>query len=184
MADEDDISLDEGGSDAAVSSDKGGSKGGLIPMLLKWVAIGLVGAILIFVIVWFTGSFIFDWGGGSIAAPVQEADEYAATQEDLDGYTSLETLKVRTVGENSIQVVVNIRLGYKKDDKTASAEISSKLVLIEDYMRRYFRGRTASELLPEKEDAIRIEIRNAINDNILVRSKIKDVRFKQFDTIQ
>jgi len=183
MADDDDLNLDDAGSDGAGIADSGKKAGGMLPSLLRWVAIGLVVIILIIVVCVCTFKILggSDTQGG--VTFVENPEEYTVVQEDLDWYTSLETQKVRTVGEDAVQVIANVRLGYKKEDKVASAEISGKIVLIEDYLRRYFRGRTAEELLPENEDAIRIEIRNAINDTILQRSKIKDVRFKQFEVI-
>ena len=50
-------------------------------------------------------------------------------------------------------------------------------------MRRYFTQKTAEELAPQNEENLKIEIRNAINDQILSSSKIKDVRFMQLDVI-
>ncbi len=182
MADEDDMGIGDDGADAAVATSSGSSSGGFVPMLLKWVAIGLAGILLIVVVVYFTG-MILGWNDVATGTTVIEnPEEYSVAQEPLDWYTPLD-FKVRTVSDDSVQVVAKIYLGYKKDDKTASSDISAQLIPIKDFLRRYFRGRTAEELLPQNEDSIRIEIRNAINDNILTNSKIKDVRFEQFDTI-
>ena len=52
-------------------------------------------------------------------------------------------------------------------------------------MRRYFRGKTASELKnSNNEDKLKMEIRNGINDKILSNSKIRDISFDQFDIIE
>ena len=75
-------------------------------------------------------------------------------------------------------------MGYKKDDKTTSTEITQRTVELKDFLRRYFTQKSADELRPQNEEELRIEIRNAINDSILSSSKIKDVRFMQLDVIQ
>ena len=75
-------------------------------------------------------------------------------------------------------------LGYKKDDKATSTEITQRTVELKDFLRRYFTQKSAEELKPQNEEGIRIEIRNAINDEILSSSKIKDVRFMTLDVIQ
>ena len=40
------------------------------------------------------------------------------------------------------------------------------------------------ELKPQNEQKLKIELRNAINDEILSSSKIKDVSFQQLDVIE
>ncbi|HOT63377.1 MAG TPA: flagellar basal body-associated FliL family protein, partial [Treponemataceae bacterium] len=61
-------------------------------------------------------------------------------------------------------------------------ELSARLVELKDFLRTFFTRKTAAEL--KNEDKIKIEIRNAINDNILSKSKIKDVRFTQYDIVE
>ena len=79
---------------------------------------------------------------------------------------------------------VSIVLGYKKEDKAASTEITSRQIEIKDFLRRYFTEMTVNDLRPKNEDKRRIEIRNAINDDILSSSKIKDVRFLSLQVIE
>ena len=55
---------------------------------------------------------------------------------------------------------------------------------IKDYLRRYFTELTVEDLRPRNEEKRRIEIRNAINDDILSSSKIRDVRFLSLQIIE
>ena len=181
MADEDDgLGLDDGGSDAAAPA-KGG-KGLLIPSLLKWVAIGLGAIILIVTVVVITMKVV--GGNQSQVSAVPMTEEYTATKEILDWYTSLGETQTTTMEANPATVTVEVVLGYKKEDKATSTEITQRTVELKDFLRRYFTQKTAEELRPQNEENLKIEIRNAINDSILSSSKIKDVRFMQMDVIQ
>lgn len=182
MADEDEgLGLDDGG-DAGAAPAKGG-KGLLIPGLLKWVAIGLAAIILIVTVVVITMKIMGgNNSGASSAIPMTE--EYTASKEILDWYTSLGLIQTRTMEANPASVRVDVVLGYKKEDKATSTEITQRTVELKDFLRRYFTQKTAEELRPQNEENLKIEIRNAINDSILSSSKIKDVRFMQMDVIQ
>ncbi|MDE6350351.1 MAG: flagellar basal body-associated FliL family protein, partial [Treponemataceae bacterium] len=106
-----------------------------------------------------------------------------ATRELLDWYTSLGSLRTKTSDAIPASVVVDVVLGYKKEDKATSTEITQRSIELKDFLRRYFTQKTAEELAPQNEENLKIEIRNAINDQILSSSKIKDVRFMQLDVI-
>ena len=185
MADDNDLDIndDAGGSDdlSSASSKKKGL-GGLFPVLLKWVAIGLVAVILIVTVVVITMKVV--GGNQSQAALVPVTEEYSSTKEILDWYNSLGVTRTKTSDVNPSSVIVEVVLGYKKDDKTNSTEITQRTVELKDFLRRYFTQKSADELRPQNEEELRIEIRNAINDSILSSSKIKDVRFMQLDVIQ
>lgn len=181
MADEDEgLGLDEGG-DSGASSSKGG-RGLFIPGLLKWIAIGLAAIILIVTVVVITMKVVGGNNAGTPAVPMTE--EYTASKEILDWYTSLGLIQTRTMEANPASVRVDVVLGYKKEDKATSTEITQRTVELKDFLRRYFTQKTAEELRPQNEENLKIEIRNAINDSILSSSKIKDVRFMQMDVIQ
>jgi len=182
MADEDEgLGLDESG-DAGAAPAKGG-KGLLVPGLLKWVAIGLAAIILIVTVVVITMKVVGGNNTGTNAA-IPMTEEYTASKEILDWYTSLGLIQTRTMEANPASVRVDVVLGYKKEDKATSTEITQRTVELKDFLRRYFTQKTADELKPQNEENLKIEIRNAINDTILSSSKIKDVRFMQMDVIQ
>ncbi len=182
MADDEDVMDDAGGEVSASSSKKGKGLGGLLPTLLKWVAIGLGAIILIVTVVVITMKVL--GGNQSQVAAVPTSEEYTTKKEILDWYSSLGTIRTKTSDANPASVVVEVVLGYKKEDKATSTEITQRTVELKDFLRRYFTQKTASELRPQNEENLKIEIRNAINDSILSSSKIKDVRFMNLDVIQ
>ncbi len=177
MADEDDVMDGEGGA----SSQKGG-KGLVLPGLLKWVAIGIGGLILVVTIVVITFHIMGGSQTNTSSVPMQE--EYVQSREVLDWYTSLGSIRTKTSDPTPASVVVDVVFGYKKEDKATSTEITQRTVELKDFLRRFFTQKSKSELKPGDEENLKIEIRNAINDSILSTSKIKDVRFMQLDVIE
>ena len=178
-----DDGLDELESGAAVSpAAKKGGIGGLFPALLKWVAIALGAIILIVVIVVVTMKIV----GGNNPNPPQLpiSDEYTVQREILDWYTSLGAIRTKTSDEIPASVIVDVALGYKKDDKATSTEIMQRTIELKDFLRRYFTEKTILELKPQNEQKLKIELRNSINDEILSNSKIKDISFLQLDVIE
>lgn len=175
MDDQDDINLE--GGDVA-SGDGGGKKGpGILPQLLKWVAIVVAALIFIVTIVVITYSVLE--GSGDKQTVIHTSEEYRGLREVLQWYDAVGVIRTRTMDDIPTSVIVDARLGYNFDDKATPAELSSRLVELKDYLRRYFTHKTAEEL--RNEERIKLEIRDGINDNILSRSRIKDVRFVQYE---
>ncbi len=156
--------------------------GGLLPTLLKWVAIVLGAIILIVTVVVITMKIV--GGNTSQQAVIPVSQEYGSKREVLDWYTSLGQVSTKTSDAIPVSVIVEVVLGYKQADKVASTEITQRQIEIKDYLRRYFTERTVEDLRPRNEEKRRIEIRNAINDDILSSSKIRDVRFLSLQIIE
>ena len=156
--------------------------GGLLPTLLKWVAIVLGAIILIVTVVVITMKIV--GGNTSQQAVIPVSQEYGSKREVLDWYTSLGQISTKTSDSIPASVIVEVVLGYKQADKAASTEITQRQIEIKDYLRRYFTQRTVEDLRPRNEENRRIEIRNAINDDILSSSKIRDVRFLNLQIIE
>ncbi|MBQ1628074.1 MAG: flagellar basal body-associated FliL family protein [Treponema sp.] len=180
MADDGLDGLEEGG--ASFSSSKKGGVGGALPELLKWIAIALGAIILIVVIVVVTFNILSKNTPSTPSVPI--SDEYVTQREILDWYTSLGAIRTKTSDDISASVVVDIALGYKKDDKATSTEITQRNIELKDFLRRYFTEKTIAELKPQNEQKLKIELRNAINDEILSTSKIKDISFLQLDVLE
>lgn len=181
MAD-DDLGFDDNNEGAGGTEKKSKGLGGLLPTLLKWVAIVLGAIILIVTVVVITMKVV--GGNTSQQAAIPVSQEYVGKREVLDWYTSLGQISTKTSDALPASVIVEVVLGYKKEDKAASTEITSRQIEIKDFLRRYFTEMTVEDLRPKNEDKRRIEIRNAINDDILSSSKIKDVRFLSLQVIE
>lgn len=181
MADDDDMG-DGLGDDSGVSAapSKGGSS--FLPTLLKYVALGLGAIILIVTVVIITMNIMDGNKPKTAAIPVSE--DYKEVAEELDWYTSLGEIQTRSSDPIPASIVVNIYLGYKKDDKTTSTEITAQRIPIRDFLRQYFADKTAEELTPRCEEKLKIEIRNEINDTILNKAKVRKISFDKLNVVQ
>ncbi len=168
--------LDGGG-----SAKKGGGKG-FLTGVLKYILIGIAAIILIVTIVVVVNLIMNKNNTKATSIPV--SDEYVTTREVYDWYTSLDQVRTNTRDPIPASVVVQVAIGYKKDDKNASAEITSRRIEISAFLRRFFSQKTVAELGPENEDVLRQQIRDQINDDILSSSKIRDIQFTSLDVVQ
>ncbi|MCQ2612925.1 MAG: flagellar basal body-associated FliL family protein [Treponemataceae bacterium] len=180
MAD-DDFGVDENTEEGAAPAKKGG--GGFLPTLLKYIAI-VIGAIVLIVTVVIITMNIMNKNGSGSSTIVPISEEYSVNREELDWYTSIGSITTYTADVPSANVVVEVVLGYKTDDKAASAEITKRQIEIKDYLRRYFSSKSKNELGVKSEDKLKMEIRNSINDNILSKSKIRDVMFLTLSVVE
>ena len=174
----DDLGDDIGGEGAPK---KGGAKNAL-PQLLKFVLIGVVAVIFIVTIVVVTTAILNKGGNSQTAIPVNE--EYTVKRESYDWYTSLDQIRTSTSDAVPASVSVTIALGYKKEDKAASTEITERRIEIIDFLRRFFSEQTIEDLRPQNEEVLRQQIRDQINDDILSNARIRDVRFTGKDVVQ
>ena len=170
MADEDSgIDLGEDSETAAAPAKKGGL-GGILPTILKYVALALGAIVLIVTVVIITMNVM--GGNKTRQTQVPISEEYKEYAEELDWYQSLGEIQTRTSDASHASVLVNIFLGYKKEDKVASAEITAQKIPIRDFLRNYFADKSVEDLSPKNEERLKIEIRNEINDRILNKSNI------------
>ncbi|MDD7013952.1 MAG: flagellar basal body-associated FliL family protein [Treponema sp.] len=180
MADEaaDDISGDLGGG----SVSKKGNVGGIFTGLLKWILIAIAAIILVVTIAVIVNKVMGSKGGSQTFVPV--AEEYKTEREFYDWYSSIEQIRTQTSDPIPASVTVELSLGYKKDDKQASSEITARIVEIRAFLRRYFAEKTADELDAKNEDILRQQIRDQLNDDILSTSRIRDVQFTFFSVVR
>lgn len=183
MSDEDLNNVEDNDlSSASTPVKKSGGLSALLPTLLKWVAIVVGAIILVVTIVVITMNII------NANTPTQSAipsvEEHTTRREVLDWYSSLGSIRTKTSDAQPASVIVEVVLGYKTQDKVTSTEITQRQIEIKDFLRRYFTEKTAVQLRPQNEEALRLEIRNAINDDILSTSKIKDVRFLSLEVLE
>ena len=176
------LNINDGAMETGSSPKKKGGIGAIFPTLLKWCAI-VVGAIILVVTVVVITMKIMNSNTPATTA-IASTEEITTKREQLDWYTSLQQIRTKTNDPIPASVLVDVVLGYKKDDKATSTEITSRNVEIRDFLRRYFTGKSSLELKPGNEEALRIEIRNTINDDILSTSRIKDVRFLSLEVIE
>lgn len=170
------------GEDSGMSS---GSKknlvGGILPHILKWVAIGVGAVVLIVIISVVTYNIL---SGKKTRTSMEYLNEdYHVTRDPLSWYKDLDPIRTRTSDDLPASVVVSVYLGY--DDENASGEIARRTVEIYSNLRRYFASKSANELKnPHNELAMQMELKNIINDEILQGSKIRSIEFHDVNVIE
>ena len=173
MMDDDDEQI---GMDAA----KPKRGGGLISTIIKWVAL-VVGALIVIVTVVVITVKIMGAGGAShTGLPVSE--EFRDKRDPLQYSQIIEALRIHTKDTVPASLMVQVAFGYTSNDKSTPQEISARKVEITDFLRSYFQSKTVAEL--RQEEKIKIEIRNEMNDHVLTRNKIKDVRFTKYEIVE
>ena len=120
-------------------------------------------------------------GQQQTAIPIGEED--TQLMDDYDWYTSLDQVRTQTCDAIPASVVVQVALGYGKEDKAAAAEIASRRSEILGFLRRYFSSKTHEELRPENEAVLKQQICGRINADILKKSKIQAVMFTAKDIV-
>lgn len=184
MADDDELNLDDNGVGSSAPTKKGGFSG-IIPTILKWAIIAIAAITVIVVVSFITVRITTKGDSKQGFNPASITEEDAGPREYYDWYKSIGTIQTFTSDTPPATVRVNVLLGYKKEDKECSQEITNTSVEIKEFLRLYFRSKSASELkIAENENKFKIEIKNGINDTILSKSKIRSISFDQLDVVE
>ncbi len=120
-------------------------------------------------------------GTSEVAIPISE--EYTIQKDVYEWYTSLDQIRTQTKDAVPASVVVQVALGYKKNDKIARKELKFRRMEIIDFLKRFLSSKTQEELRTENEELLKQQILNHINDDILTNSKIKAVMFTAKDVV-
>jgi len=187
MSDNDDIDLD--GGDAPEASGGGGKKksgglGNLLPTILKFVAIGLGATIFIITVSVITVTVV-NKGGSSQTVHTDPSSPYVGKRPEYGYYDSIGSLSVRTIDfPIASSVTVDMVIGYDVADSTAITELSSRRYELRDFVRRYFSGKTAAELAPNREEQLKAEIREMLNTRFLDSRGARVILFNKLDVME
>ncbi|MDR1468356.1 MAG: flagellar basal body-associated FliL family protein [Spirochaetaceae bacterium] len=172
---------DAGGDEGEKKKSGGGRLRNLLPTLLKFVGIGLGAVILIVTVSVITYNLLSKGGKQQTAIPVTES--YLGTKPQYQMFNLLGPITVRTK-DPAYTVRVDMVIAYDENDNTSGAEFTSRQVEIRDFLRQYFRGKTAQDLSPENEARVKMEIQQQINTQILDKARIRKILFNTFDVME
>jgi len=187
MADSDDLDLDGGDApDAGGGAKKkgGGGLGNLLPTILKFVAIG-IGALIFIVTVSVITFNIMNKGGKSQTVLSDPSSPYVGKRPEYSYYDMIGSISTRTRDfPVPSSVTVEMIIGYDLGDQNASAELVSRRYELRDFVRRYFTGKTAAELSPEREEELKKEIREQLNTRFLDTARARIILFNRLDVME
>jgi flagellar FliL protein len=185
MSDSDDLDLDSGeGEDAGgggAAKKKGGGLGNLLPTILKFVAIG-IGALVFIVTVSVITYNIMSKGGQNQTVVSDPMSPYVGKRPEYSYYDTIGTITTRTRDYPlSSSVTVELIIAYDLGDQAASLELVQRRWEIRDFIRRYFTGKYAAELAPEREDELKKDIREQLNTRFLDTARARNILFNRLD---
>jgi len=162
------------------SKKRGGALGGLLPNILKFVAIGL-GALIFIVTVSVITYNIMNKGGRNQTVISDPNSPYVGKRPEYGYYDSIGTINVRTRDVPSSSVSVVMIIGYDAGDQAASGELANRRFELRDFVRRFFSQKTAAELAPEREEELKKEIREQLNTRFLDHRGARVILFDRLD---
>jgi flagellar FliL protein len=187
MSDSDDLDLDGGDapdSGGGAPKKRGGGLGGLLPTILKFVAIGL-GALVFIVTVCIITVNILNKGGKSQTVITDPASPYVGKRPEYNYYDMIGAMTVKTRDfPVSSSVSVEMIIGYDLNDLNASSELVSRRYELRDFVRRYFTGKYAAELAPEREEELKADIREMLNTRFLDVARARIILFNKLDVME
>jgi flagellar FliL protein len=184
MADSDDLDLDDDVSDSGSQKKRGAGLGNLLPSILKFVAIGL-GALVFIVTVSVITFNIMNRGGRSQTVVSDPMSPYLGRRPEFAFFDGLGVITTRTRDfPVSSTVTVDMIIGFDLNDQAASMELIGRRHEIRDFIRRYFTSKYASELVPEREDEIKREIREQLNTRFLDTARARIILFNRLDVME
>ncbi|MCL2832245.1 MAG: flagellar basal body-associated FliL family protein [Treponema sp.] len=183
MSDSDELDLD-GGEPSELDSGAKKPSGlvALLPNLLKFVAIGLAALLFIITICVITFNILNKQGPSQTIMP--DSSPYVGTRPQYSMFTSIGVIRTQTKDTAPYTVVVDMVIGYDQNDNAAAGEMTSRLYELRDFVRSFFRSKTAAELQPENEARLKQEIMETLNTRVLNSGKVKVILFNQLDVME
>ena len=182
MSDSDELDLDSGDSPGVDAPKKSSGLAALLPNLLKFVAIGLGALIFIVTVSVITYNILNKGGQSQTVIPVNSP--FAGARPQYSVFTSIGLIRTTTRDPIPFSVVVDMVVGYDQNDNAASSEMTARLYELRDFVRTFFRSKSADELKPENEPRLKQEIIEQLNTKVLSSARARIILFNQLDVMQ
>ena len=180
----DDDALDLGGDE--VSGVESGAKklsglAGLLPNLLKFVAIGL--GVLIFIVTVSVITYNILNKRGEAQTVLDPTSEYIGTRPQYSVFSLVGEISARTRDLNHT-VVVDMLIEYDLNNNAAQTELTGRVDQLRDFTRHYFTSKYYNELEPDNEDKLKQEIREILNTRYLDTARVRGILFKKLNVME
>jgi flagellar FliL protein len=181
MSDNDDLNLDGDDAPGANTPKKASGLAALLPNLLKFVAIGIGALIFIITVCVITYNILNKGGQSQTVIPANSP--FVGARPQYAVFTSIGQIRTSTRDAVPYSVVVDMIVGYDLNDNAASTEFTGRLYELRDFVRTYFRSKTADELKPENEPRVKQEIIELLNTKVLNSARARIIMFNQLDVM-
>ncbi|MDR3147634.1 MAG: flagellar basal body-associated FliL family protein [Treponema sp.] len=175
---------EEGGAEGSSAPKKAAGIGGLLPTLLKFIAIGLGALIFIVTVAVITFTVMSKGGGKSQTAVVDPSSPYVPRHQEYASYTLIGQVTTRTRDQTMTNVTVEVILQYDLNNAAAAKELTDRQYDLRDFVRTYFSGKYAKDLAPENEQRLKSDIREILNTRYLDTARVRNVLFLKLDVME
>ena len=145
---------------------------GVLPKILSFAAIFIVIAII------FVTAAAFASNKAHFASGLRRADPSPAAKSRYASYTELGEMRLQTADENSV-LVLEPWFPYQAGDTDFLEEINQKSRAIKITIASYFKSRTKKQLLDSGENAVKKELLDEINSQ-LIAGKFGAIYFSEY----
>jgi flagellar FliL protein len=184
MSDSDELDLDGGDAPGDSSPKKSSGLAAILPNILKFVAIG-VGALIFIVTVAVITYNIMNKGGKSQSGVVDPTSPYVGKRPEYAMYTLIGPVTIQTKDPPpKYSATIDMVIGYDLNDNAAQTELTSRQYELRDFVRSYFSGKYAVDLLPEHETRLKQDIREILNTRFLDKARVRIVLFNKLDVME
>ena len=177
----DELDLEGGESPGLDAPKKASGLAALLPNLLKFVAIGL--GVLIFIVTVSVITYTILNKGGQSQTVIPTNSPFVGARPTYAFFTLIDQVRTTTKDPIPYSVAVNVILGYDESDNATALELTARLYELQDFIRSFFKSKTAAELKPENEPRLKEEIKEQLNTKLLNTARIRIVLFKQLEVM-
>ena len=154
---------------------------GIVIQMLKWAALGLGAIIFIVTVVVITMKIM---GAGSQGITHQQiSTDYTGKAPVYSWFNNVGEIRGRTADETPSTFILVVQIGYDLNNKSIQNELVNRTPQIRDITRQFFTAKKATELKPERENDLKIELAERIN-SIMTTGKIRQVIFDSFTVVE
>ena len=122
-------------------------------------------------------------GAKSASVIIDPTSPYIGNRPIYSYYTDIGSVTIKTKDTEDF-VTVEMWIGYDLNDQSASLEFTSRRFELRDFVRRFFTNKSASELLPEKEEELKREIREQLNTRFFDNARARVILFNKLDVMK
>ncbi|MDR1399933.1 MAG: flagellar basal body-associated FliL family protein [Treponema sp.] len=155
----------------------------LLPILLKFFAIGLASLVVVVTISVITYT-VLNSNNSKGQTLIPENSPYVGTKPQYSYSTIVGTVRCNTRDPTPYSVVVDVAIGYTLNDSQAQTEFTARQFELRDFIRNYFSTKYAEDLMPEKEPQLKQELMELLNIRILDTAKARNIVFNQLSVME
>lgn len=116
---------------------------------------------------------------GTVQTIVDDSNSTYVESTPEFSFFELNPISARTLDGYSI--TIELTIGYDLNDQNANNELLNRRIQLNDFIRRYFLSKNSSEIVPDKEEFIKNEIKEMLNTRFLDNARIRFLLFNKLE---